>query len=70
MAIVDCQMKGCELRLHRVCQGGYVAMHEINLDGVERKICHNCVDELWMGVKPKKLKKVQHSTVYRTDESE
>ena len=45
-------------------------MHEINLDRAERKIFHNCVDELWMGGKPNKLKKVQHSTVYRTDELE
>ena len=47
-----------------------MAMHAINLDGAERKICHNCVDELWMGGKPKKLKKVQHSTVYRTEKLE
>ena len=45
-------------------------MHEINLDGAERKICHNCVDKLWMVGKTEKLKKVQHRTVYRTDESE
>ena len=45
-------------------------MHEIDLDGAERKICHNCVDELWMEGKPKKLKKLQHKTVYRRDESE
>ena len=70
MAIVDYQMKGCESRLRQVCQGGYVAMHEIDLDREEQKICHNCVDELWMGVKPKKFKKVQHSAVYRMDESE
>ena len=42
-------------------------MHEINLDGAERKICHNCVDEICMGGKPKKLRKVQHSIVYITD---
>ena len=70
VAIFDCQMKGCESRLHHVCQGGYVALHAIDIEGAERKICHNCVDEIWMGGKPKKLKKVQHSTVYRTDESE
>ena len=45
-------------------------MHAINIDGAERNICHNCVDEIWMGGKPKKFKKVQHSTVYRTEESE
>ena len=47
-----------------------MAMHEINLDGPERKICYNCVDKLWMGGKPEKLKKVGHITVLRTDESE
>ena len=70
VALVDCQMKGCESCLRHVCQGGYVAMHEINLDRAELKICRDCVDELWMGGKPEKLKKVQHSTVYRTDELE
>ena len=47
-----------------------MAIHDINIDGAERKICHYFVDELWMGGKPKKLKKLQHSTVYRTEESE
>ena len=47
-----------------------MAMYEIDLDGAEQKNCHNCVDELWMGGKPKKLKKVQHNTLYRTDELE
>ena len=42
-------------------------MHEINFDGAEWNICRNCVDKLWMGGKPKKLKKVQHSTLYKTD---
>ena len=68
MALVDCRMKGCELLLHHVCQGGYVAMHAIDLYRGEFKICHNCVDEIWMGGKPKKLKMMQHSTMYRTDE--
>ena len=70
VALIDFQMKGFELRLHHVCQGEYVAMHAIDLDRAEFKIFHNCVDELWMGGKPDKLKKVQHSTVYRTDELE
>ena len=47
-----------------------MAMHEIDLDGAEWAICRNCVGELWMGGNPEKLKKVQHSNVYRTDESE
>ena len=67
VALVDCQMKGCESRLHHVCKGGCVDMHEIDLDGAGLKICHDCADELWMGGKPEKLKKVQHSTVYRTE---
>ena len=70
VALVDCQTNGCESRLHHVCQGEYVAMHDIDLDGAELKICRDCVDELWMGGKADKLKKVQHSTVYRTDEWE
>ena len=45
-------------------------MHDIDIDGAEQKICCNCVDELWMGGKPEKLKKLQHSNVYSTEESE
>ena len=70
MELVDCQTKVCESRLHHVYQGEYVNTHEIYLDREERKICCNCVDDLWIGGKPDKLKKVQHSTVYRMDESE
>ena len=70
MALVDCQMKGCESRLHHVCQGEYVVMHEIDLDGAERKICREFVDDLRMAGKPEKLKMVQHSTVYRTEKLE
>ena len=47
-----------------------MAMHVIDLDGAEQNIFRNCVDELRMGGKPDKLKKVGHSTVYRTYESE
>ena len=63
VALVDCQMKGCESRLHHVCQGEYMDILAINLDGAEWKICHDCIDEIWMGGKPKKLKKAQHTTV-------
>ena len=45
-------------------------MQVISLDGAERNIFHNCVDEIWTGGKPKKLKKVQHSNVYITEKSE
>ena len=63
VAHVDFHMKGRELHSHHVCQGEYVAMHEIKLDGAERKICRDCVYNLWMGGKPEKLKMVQHRTV-------
>ena len=44
-----------------------MALHEINIDGVERKICCNCVDGILMGGKSDKLKNVGHITVYRTN---
>ena len=44
MALADCHMKGCELRLYHFYQGEYVAMHEIELNGAERN----------MGGKPEK----------------
>ena len=47
-----------------------MAIHQIDLDRVELNIFPDCVDKIWMGVKPEKLMKVQHSTVYRTDKSE
>ena len=68
VALVNCQMKGWESRLHHVCQGGYVAMHEIELDGLERKICRECIYDLSMGGKFEKSKMMQDSTVYRMDE--
>ena len=58
MALVDCQIKGCELRLHHIYQGEYVAMHEIHLDGEELNVFNNCIDRISMGGKPEKLKKV------------
>ena len=70
VALVDFHMKGCESRLHHVCQGESVDMHEIELDGAEQKICRECIDDLRMGGKPEKSKMVQHSTVYRSDELE
>ena len=70
VALVDCQAKVCASRLHHVCQGGYLAVHEINLDGAERNICRDYVGKLQMRSKPKKLKKVGHNNVYRTYELE
>ena len=56
VTLVDCQMKGLESCLHHVCQGEYVAMQEIELDGSERKICRECIDDLRMGGKFEKIK--------------
>ena len=70
VALVDCHMKGHKSRLHHVCQGGYVAMHEIKLDRSERKICRECIDDFSMGGKFEKSKMMQDSTVYRMDELE
>ena len=66
VALVDFQVEGCPSFLHHVCQGGGVAMNEINLDGGERKICRDCVDKIWGREKSDTLKKVGNSTVYRT----
>ena len=67
MAIVGFQMKGCDSSLQHVCQGEYVDMHEIDIDGAELNICSECVYKLWMGGKPEKLNKVQHKNMYRTE---
>ena len=58
VVLVGCQMKGRESGLHHVYQEEYLDIHEIYLDGAYLKICCNCIDELWMGGKPDKLKKV------------
>ena len=63
VALFDFHMGGCALCLYHVCQENYVAMHDINLDRAEQNIFCNCVDELLMGGKAEKLKKVVHSTV-------
>ena len=63
VVLIDCHMEGYASRLHHVCQGVGVAMHEIDLDGAERNICHNCVDELRMGGNTDKFNKVVHSTM-------
>ena len=67
VALVDCQMKGRESRLHHVCQGEYVDMHEIEIDGSERKIFRECIDDLRMGGKCEKSKMMQDRTVYRME---
>ena len=70
VVLFDCQGEGCTSHLHHVCQGEYVAMHDIDPDETEPKICHDCVDEIRMEGKTDKLKKVEHNTVYRTEESD
>ena len=66
MALIDCQVEVCALRLHHIYQKEYVTMHEINIDRSEQKICRDCVDELWMGGNLDKLKNMGKITVYRT----
>ena len=56
-------MEVCASILYHVYQGRYVAMYDIYLDRAEHTICRGCVDNLWMGGKPDKLKKVGHRTV-------
>ena len=58
VALVDCMVEGCASRLHHVCQGGYVAMHEIDIGRAERKICCDFVDEIWVGDKPEQIEEV------------
>ena len=70
VALVDCQVEGCPLRLHRDCQGEYVILNNIDFDGVERKIFCDCVDKIRGRGKSETLKKVGDSTVYGTEESE
>ena len=48
VALVYCQMKGCESRLHHVCEGESVDMQEIQIDGAEGDMCRECIDDLWM----------------------
>ena len=47
-----------------------MAMHVINLDGAEQKICRGCVEKLRIGGKPEKLNNLGHSTVHRTEKLE
>ena len=60
VVLVYCQVEVCSSRLHHICQGGYVAMHEINIEGAEQNIFCDCVGKLRMGDKPNKSKKVGH----------
>ena len=68
--LVYFQVDGCPLRLHHVCQGGYVVLDDIDFDGAERMICRHCVDNLRVRGKSETLKNVGYITVYGTEESE
>ena len=68
--LVDFHVEGFPSCSHQVCQGGYVVLNDIDFDGAEQKICHNCVDELRGGGKSDKLNKVGYSIVYGMYESE
>ena len=46
-----------------------MAMHEIDPDGADRKVCRNYVNNLWGQGKSETLKKLGYRTVYRPDES-
>ena len=63
VSIVYFQMEGCTLRLYHICQGGYVAMHKIDLDLSERKLFRDCVEKIWMRGEPDTFNKVVHITV-------
>ena len=58
VALVGFQVEGYTSCLHHVCQGGYVSMHEIDIDRSGRNIFRDYVDNLQMGGKPDKYKKV------------
>ena len=53
----DCQVEGCASHLQQMCQEEYVAMHDIDLDGEEWKICSDCIDRICMRGDPEKVKK-------------
>ena len=70
MALVDCQAEVCESRLNHICHREYVAIHGIEIDRAEQKICSDCVDKIWIGGKPEKFNKMGQSTMYKTEDSE
>ena len=51
VALVGCLVGGCPSFLHRVCQGEYLVLNYIYLDGGEKNICCDCDDKLWGGGK-------------------
>ena len=47
-----------------------MVLNDIDFDIRERKICWDCVDEIWGQVKSETLQKVGNRTMYGADESE
>ena len=70
VALVDCQAEGCPSRLHHVCQGGYVVLHDIDFEGAERKICHHFFDDLRVWVNSEAFNNLLYSTLYGMDVTE
>ena len=46
VALFDCHVEVCPLRLQHVCQGEYMVLNDIDFDGEERNVCRDCVDKL------------------------
>ena len=67
VVLVDFQVEGCPSCLYHIFQGEYVAMNEIDIDGGERNICHNCVQEIQGRGKSETFKKLGDRNVYGTD---
>ena len=63
VAIFDFQTEGCPFLMYQDCQRKYVILNSIYFERAERKICHNCVDNIWDQGKSERLKKVGYSTV-------
>ena len=47
LALVRCQGDNCLRRLHHICQGEYEGAKVIVSDGVEKKLCRACVDNIF-----------------------
>ena len=67
VALVDCQVEVCPLRLNHICQGEYVLLNDIDFYRVERNIFRDCVDKILGQIKSETSKKVGDSIVYGTE---
>ena len=43
------QVEGCLQNLHHIFQVDYEILNGIDFDGEGRKICLNCVENIWVG---------------------